>query len=243
MNLNEFAATRRWEEIAARAKTSVRDRTKVDIRSEDDEMRVRVSGVIDDFYGFSVKDLIAKFDEENPRSIVMLIESPGGSFVDGLALHTEINRLRSEGVKVRAEAVGLVASAATLPYFAASERVAHAGSMFMIHNVWSVFLNMGGADDLEKAAAESVKVMRKMDDRNRAIVAGATGMNPADAATALAAETWYDCDEMVGAGICSEIIEPPDNAAKNEFQDPSMEAARSLWREFKARRNSQKGVT
>ena len=236
MNLDRYAAHKRWTEIAAKAGGTVPEKTGLSIRAEADTMTARITGVIDDFYGFSVKDLIARFDEEKPKNIVLLIESPGGSFVDGLALYTEINRLRSQGVTVRAEAVGLVASAATLPYFAATERVAHEGAMFMIHNVWTMFLNIGNADDLEAEAKQAVATMRKLDKRNTSIVSEAMGLTTAKAVAALKAETWYDTDEMVSAGIAAEVVKPPQD---KKIKDHAMDAARALWMEMTNRQGDK----
>jgi len=236
MTFEEFLAKRTYDRIAARAGTSVPERTAFNVRSESKErMTVSISGVFDSYFGFDVREVRDEIESRGPKELTMLIESPGGSFVDGLALHAAVNRWRSEGMKVRAEAVGLVASAATLPYLAAGERVAHEGTMFMIHNVWTLMVMVGNAAELEEYTAKQVAVMRKMDDQNRAIVQRNTSLTRAQAVEALDAETWYDTAEMLETGICSEVIEPPDDGG--DARNHAMDAARALWSEYISKEN------
>ena len=234
MNLDRYAAHKRWSQIAARAGLSVPEKCAVSVRSEKDAMTVSISGVFDAFYDFDVREVRDEIEKRQPKSLTMLIESPGGSFIDGLALYSAVSKWRSEGMAVRAEAVGLVASAATLPFLAAGERVAHQGSMFMIHNVWTFLVMVGNAAELEEYAADQVAVMRKMDRQNADIVSGATGMSRAETVAALDKETWYDGSEMVQANICSEVV-TPKSGNKEEIKDHAMDAARSLWMDMTGR--------
>ena len=220
MNLDQLLYYRRLSDIAAHASVSLSPQTvtSYDAQAQADgknAMSVTITGIFDALFGFDVRDLRQKIDDAKPQDLVLLIESPGGSFVDGLALYAAINRWQSDGMNVRAEAAGLVASAATLPFLAANERVAHEGSLFMIHNVWSMLMLAGTADELENYAAEQARVMRKMDDQNRAILTKNTNLGLAAVTTALDAETWYDCDEMIDNGICSEIIANKQEAGEN----------------------------
>ena len=94
-----------------------------------DEMVMRIQGPLDDWYGVSAKEIIAKLDEANPKKLRLLIESPGGFVTEGLALYSDLRARTKAGTTIISEARGLVASAAILPFLAADTRYMGEGSI------------------------------------------------------------------------------------------------------------------
>ena len=119
-------------------------------------LTVRVQGPLDDWFGFDVRALISDLDEAAPQSIHLLIESPGGFLSDGLALYNDLRARARSGVTVTAEARGVVASAAVLPFLAAETRTMTTGTELMVHNPWSLLLLAGTADDIEDTVTKAV---------------------------------------------------------------------------------------
>ena len=127
---------------------------------EDGAVTVRIQGPLDWFFGFDYRALIRDLDEAEPKSIRLLIESPGGFLSDGLALYADLRARVRDGVKVTAEARGVVASAAVLPFLAADERTMTTGTMLMIHDPWTLFIAAGTADEIEGWAEKSLNGLR-----------------------------------------------------------------------------------
>ena len=73
---------------------------------------------MDPFWGgCDVPALIAELDKAKPKSLRVLIESPGGLVSYGLALFNDLSPGGSVTVWLsRLEAAGIVASAAVLPF-------------------------------------------------------------------------------------------------------------------------------
>lgn len=72
-------------------------------------------------------------DVAKVKEIELLIMSPGGDGMAGLAIADEIERVIKRGVKVNAYASGLIASAAVPIFAVCSTRVASPGTIFMVH--------------------------------------------------------------------------------------------------------------
>ena len=112
----------------------------------------RISGVLDEWFGMDVRALIAELDKLQPTAITLLVESPGGLVADGLAIYSDLMRRAENGVTVTAEARGLVASAAVLPYLAASTRVLGDGSQIMVHSPWGGIFWIGSSAEIRAEA-------------------------------------------------------------------------------------------
>ena len=131
--------------------------------------------------GCDVPGLIAELDEAKPDALRVLVESPGGLVSYGLALYSDLAARRREGMALRTEARGIVASAAVLPFLAAEgdDRTMSDGSLLMVHEVWGGFFFAGPADDLEKESSKQVKAMRAMTTTYAGIVQKATALSAA----------------------------------------------------------------
>ena len=188
--------------------------------STDGEARavtVRVQGPLDDWFGFDVRALISDLDEADPQSIHLLIESPGGFLSDGLALYNDLRARARSGVTVTAEARGVVASAAVLPFLAADTRTMTTGTELMVHNPWSLLLMAGTADDIEDTVTKVVAGLRSGEKTYRDVLVERTGASRQQVTAWLKDETWFAPEEAVAGGFATAVME--DTAAATTAQD------------------------
>ena len=186
----------------------------------DDDARavtVRVQGPLDTWFGFDVRALIRDLDEAAPQSIHLLIESPGGFLSDGLALYNDLRARARNGVTVTAEARGVVASAAVLPFLAADTRTMTTGTELMVHNPWSVVLLAGSADDIEAEIAKVVAGLRSAEKTYRDVLVERTGASRQKVTTWLKDDTWFAPEEAVAGGFATAVSK--DTAAATTAQE------------------------
>ena len=175
------------------------------VRAQDGEdgapVVLRISGALDPWFGIDVRDLIAELDKLQPTAITLLIESPGGLVADGLAIYSDLMRRAEAGVTITAEARGVVASAAVLPYLAASTRIMGDGSQIMVHEPWGGVMWLGTGAEIR---AESERVVNALDAATatyaEAIVKG-TGKTAAAVAKWLETDTWFTASDAEKAGF------------------------------------------
>lgn len=121
------------------------------------------------------------------RDITVHINSGGGDFFEGVAIHNALREHRS----VRVVVDGLAASAASIIAMAGTKIEMAAGAFMMIHNAWGAVV--GSADDMRAAAALFDSISREIAD----IYAKRTGIDHARVASLMAAETWLNADEAI----------------------------------------------
>lgn len=204
------------------------------VEQDGDTFVARIQGPMDGgWFGFSAAELITAMDEAKPSSIRLLIESPGGFVDEGMALYTDLRARAGEGVAVRAESRGLVASAAVLPFLAADDRAMGEGAMLMIHNVWGLVIAIGDADEITKATGKTIRALEALTANFRATIEDRTTLAAAAVRTAMDEETWYNSDEAIAAGFADSALAGDDGDA-----EASATARRALlaWRTQHARR-------
>ena len=178
-------------------------------------VKARISGPLDPWYGFDHTAFIKALDNAGEmKSLTVLIDSPGGSVWSGLALYRDLARRRADGVTVRTEAAGLVASAATLPFIAGETRVAGLGSLFMIHAVSGLLMVYGTVEEGRDAFEKWENAMGAADQTLRSIYTGALDMSADEVEKAMTAETWYSAEEALKAGLVTAIDDDVDARAK-----------------------------
>ena len=160
-------------------------------------------------WGIDSKAFIEEVKEISTENILLRINSPGGSVIDGLAIHDAIKRMPQ---KVTAQIEGLAASIATVIALGADEISMSQNSLFMIHNVWGG--ETGGAKDMRKAA----DLMEKMGDRLVNIYASKTGKDETEIRNWMDEETWFTADEALEAGFIDYVDEPIALAAKFDIE-------------------------
>jgi ATP-dependent Clp endopeptidase proteolytic subunit ClpP len=157
-------------------------------------------------YGVNAKSFIEEIKGiPKSESVLLRINSPGGSVIDGLAIYDAVNRLPQ---KVTSRIEGLAASMASVIALAADEVIMSENSLYMIHNVWGG--EVGESDDLRKAA----DLMDKMSDRLVNIYVSKTGKSEEQVRSWMDEETWFDSSEAFESGFINSIEEPIRMAAK-----------------------------
>ena len=112
-------------------------------------LTIRLDGPMDPWFGVSSSEIIAQMDDSDAETINLLINSPGGILTEGMSLYADLRARQNEGVTVNAEARGLVASAAILPFIAADTRTMGEGSMLMVHEPWGMVFAVGSAAEIK----------------------------------------------------------------------------------------------
>ena len=142
-----------------------------------------------------------------PGEVTVNINSPGGSFFDGLAIY---NQLREHDGKVTVNVLGMAASAASVIAMAADElRVAKAGFL-MIHNSWAVA--MGNRNDLRDIA----DTLTKFDGQMAALYADRSGIDKAKIAKMMDAETYLSGEEAISMGLADGLLASDEVAPSSE---------------------------
>lgn len=173
----------------------------------------RIFGIMDRWWDFDDKAFMRELDQQGEMSALrILVDSPGGSVWSGLALYRDLARRRAEGVTVSTEAAGLVASAATLPFVAGETRTGGPGSLFMIHESWGLLMAAGNLADVDRAYTKWRNAMGAANKAMASIYRAAIALDADQVKEAMAAETWYDPDEALEAGILTAIDEGVESA-------------------------------
>lgn len=133
-----------------------------------------------------------KFD-----SIVLRINSPGGSCFDGVAIY---NLLRAQGKPIEVFVDGMAASAASVIAMAGDTVNIGTGAMLMIHNaMWGAY---GDAQVLRKAANDIETISVTVAE----IYVAHTGKDAAAVKALMDAETWMSGEQAVEQGFATAIV-------------------------------------
>ena len=179
------------------------------------EAHIYVYDVIDAWFGASAEALIATLATCGDCTVHLHINSPGGDVFEARAMSAALVAYPGQ---VIAHVDGIAASAATQLVLAADEARMLEGSLFMIHNAWT--MAFGDKADLRSTAA----LLEKIDGQIADDYADATGLTPEAVAALMDAETWYTPDEALAAGFIDGI----DCNSKKKCADAAAGAA-SRW--------------
>lgn len=128
--------------------------------------------------------------------VLLRINSPGGSVFGAQAMAAAI---REYDGKITARVDALAASAASVIAAEAAEVEIAQGAMLMIHRAWGVA--MGNTEDMMATAA----LLEKIDGQIAATYARRAG-DDKDWIGMMSAETWFDADEAVEAGLADRVL-------------------------------------
>tara|TARA_R110001632_G_scaffold28230_3_gene75428 strand:+ start:11541 stop:12515 length:975 start_codon:yes stop_codon:yes gene_type:complete len=182
-------------------------------------------------WGIDSKTFIDEIKEISTENVLLRINSPGGSVIDGLSIHDAIKRMPQ---KVTAQIEGLAASIATIIALGANEITMSQNSLFMIHNVWGG--ETGGAKDMRKAA----DLMEKMGDRLVSIYVSKTGRDESEIRNWMDEETWFTADEAIEAGFIDHVEKPIALAAKFDIEKLNYKNTSLVVDMFKTNKKSLK---
>lgn len=186
------------------------------IRAATDDAPARVS-IYDEigYFGVSAQDF-ARALEAVEGDLDVHISSPGGDIFDGVAIYQALMD-RPGTVSVTVDS--LAASIASVIAMAASpgQLTMAPKASLMIHDGWAMCV--GNAKDMTDTAA----LLDKMSDTIASIYADRTGKSAATWRDAMRAETWYDAQQAVDAGLADRV------APKRGQQDAKALAAAASW--------------
>lgn len=137
---------------------------------------------------------------KNKGVINIKINSVGGDFYTGLAIHNALKALPGQKNVI---VEGIAASAASVIAMAGDSIKMYPGSLLMIHGVAAFVCNYVQVDDLQK-------LIQGMDASERAmaaIYAGKTGLDDATLREMMKVETWMTGAEAIEKGFADEIID------------------------------------
>lgn len=160
-------------------------------------------------FGVTADDVAAALETITADEIEVQINSVGGDAFDGVAIY---NALRSHPARITTRVDSLAASAASIIAQAGDHRVMLTGSQMMVHDAWG--LAIGNAQVMH----ETGDILDRMSQTLAGIYedrAGKDGMRDL-----MQAETWFDHDEAVAAGLADEAVKP-SKKAKAQIDPPS----------------------
>ncbi len=145
---------------------------------------------------------LALAEASGEKRVAVRINSGGGNWQEGQTMY---DLLKASALKVDTYAVGLVASAATLPFMAGTKRLIAAHAKLMIHECESGAV--GGIADLENAINQQKAINHSMAQ----LYATATGQTVEKCEALMAATTYMTAAEAVALGFATGIM--PDTQA------------------------------
>jgi ATP-dependent protease ClpP protease subunit len=162
-----------------------------------------------DFWGGVAADTFVKTLKGMTGDVSLRINSPGGDVFGARAMAQAI---REHDGKVTAHVDGYAASAASFLTSVADETVMGPGSMLMIHKAWSIAI--GNANDMTATANLLDKIDGTIVETYQS-AAAKRGVEGADFAELMAAETWLTAQEAIDLGLADAVAEDgPKNKAK-----------------------------
>lgn len=146
--------------------------------------------------------------------VVVNINSPGGSFFDGLAIY---NLLNEYGGNVTIKVLGMAASAASIIAMAGDDIEISEHAFIMIHNSWTIAL--GNKDDMQEVA----DMLDQFDESMVSLYAKHTGIDQKEVRKMMAATTWLDGKTSVEKGFATALL--GDKEVVEEKEDKSYNSA------------------
>jgi ATP-dependent Clp protease, protease subunit len=156
----------------------------------DDEMAARV-----------ITQLLALEQEDGEAPITMILNSPGGSVMDGFAIYDAMRFIKPE---VRVLCVGLTASIATVILMAAPKewRLALPSTKLLIHQVYIPGVVRGQASDLEITARQLLQTR----DRINKLLSDETGQDLARIERDTNRDYWMTAPEAAEYGLIARVV-------------------------------------
>ncbi len=155
--------------------------------------------VTDESSHVAIARLLALSADDPDSDIALVINSPGGSVIDGLAVYDVMRLIPNDVVTI---AAGLAASMGQILLCAGT-----AGKRFVLPNA-QVLMHEGSAGiggsaaDVEIQAEHLVATL----DRMRRIISHHTGRSLDEVARDVGRDLWFDADEAVDYGFADAIV-------------------------------------
>ena len=191
------------------------------------------SDIGESFFGDSVSAISVKaqLDKMPAGDLSVRINSPGGSVFDGFAIYNLIKQYKGT---VTVYVDGLAASAASVVAMAGEKIIMADNPLMMIHGPWA--RSMGTAEEMRQTAS----LLDKIKDSIVGTYVSRTGLDAADVAAMMEAETWMNAaeakekgfatDSVDGGQSVSNLAKPWIKNAPKPDQIPDNAQAQTAWR-------------
>ena len=171
--------------------------------------QIDIIGAIDSYSDANANNLRAQLETANGGDVTLNIASEGGSYFEGLTMASMISTYKG---KTTAKGIGIVASAATVVFLAADEKILTKNSFFMIHSAWA------GAEGNAKEISKTVELLSKVDEQmvniytaqmesKGKLINNSIEETKAYIKEMMQAETWLSADEAVDYGFADYIMD------------------------------------
>ena len=130
--------------------------------------------------------------------VTLRINSPGGSVFGAQAM---VAAMRSHAEPITARVDSLAASAASVIATEAASLEMVEGAMLMVHRAWGMAI--GNEQDMR----ETADLLAKIDGTIADTYARRSGKDKAEWLDVMTAETWFDAQEAVTAGLADRLIQ------------------------------------
>lgn len=147
-----------------------------------------------------------RLESAKGEDVDLIINSPGGSVWEALAIYNAIRDFRRDGGKITARVIGLAASAATYVALAADPVTIEDNAVWMVHNPW--FFTLGDQNQLRKDA----DILEGLANLIAAAYARKTGKPAAEMHALMDDTTWLYGEEIVEAGFADSVVPAGDGA-------------------------------
>lgn len=146
-------------------------------------------------------DTVGQWFRENPdRPIEIILNSPGGAVMHGLALVDYLHELRDKGATINIVVLGMAASMAAVLLQAAEHRVIGRHAYIMIHEISSAAI--GSMSEIKDTAAFT----ERLQDRILDLLAERSTMERNEIKDRWERKDWWmDATEAVEAGFADEV--------------------------------------
>lgn len=162
-------------------------------------------------------------EENQDEEIELLINSPGGSVFDGMALASLIARRPQKTVTT---AIGVAASIASVILLAGQKVRMDKRAFLMIHDAWA--FSAGDASDLrkdarllEKISNELAQIYTDKIEANDKLVDGDKEKTKEMVRRMMKAESWLTAQEALSLGLIDEIVDGGEELEQLEIEIPA----------------------
>lgn len=203
MDFEQFLATRS-QRLQPVAHNGARPSLRV-LNAAADEAELYIYGVIDPFWGISADMVRQELQAISAPRIAVHVNSNGGDVFEAVAIY---NLLKNHPAFITTHNDSVALSSASFVMLAGDRVLSAKHSQWMIHDVWC--WAVGNAADM-RATAEFL-------DRQTDLVASIyteRGKTADEWLELMHAETWFNAEEAVAAGLADEIS--GQEAAENQF--------------------------
>ena len=188
---------------------AIRKSEQIDKEAVKNMTEIDIIGAIDQYTEANAQSLKAELENANGLDVTFNIASEGGSYFEGLTMAAMISSYKG---KTTAKGIGIVASAATVVFLAADEKVLTSNSFFMIHSAWS------GAEGNAKQISKTVELLNRVDEQmvniytaqmesKGKLINNSIEDTKAYIRNMMSEETWLTAEEAVDYGFADYIMD------------------------------------